>query len=174
MHMINQLCCWVCKKNTGAYIHTQPHTYWRRWNQSKYKPHPSWNFSNVFIFFRECILSKVVLYHHPNSPKHSLTENKRIGVKFQFCERERTKAIARHTITNARPQAAKLFNDGILFHGLCNKPAHNWVVVFIAYKPMATLRTPGFFSLLMWSHPQGDEPASRVGFITNHLFRFLV
>ena len=29
------------------------------------------------------------------------------SVKFQFCERERTKAIARHTITNARPQAAK-------------------------------------------------------------------
>lgn len=100
-------------------------------NQSKDKPHPSWNFSNVFFFFRKCILSRV-MYIIIQILQSILWRKTNALVKFQVYERERTKAIARHTITNAPPQAAKPITHRCHGdHGEPNAMLHAWDVTSV-------------------------------------------
>ena len=65
------------KKNTGAYIHTQPHTWDDETNPSTTSP--IMEFLKCSFFLQRMHLVKGDVYYHPNSPKHSLKENKRIG-----------------------------------------------------------------------------------------------
>ena len=58
--------------------------------------------------FRECILSRVICIIIKILECIFWRKTNAVA-KFHFYERERTTSIARHTITNARPQAAKFF-----------------------------------------------------------------